>query len=114
MSLNDNRELKKAVINVHKASDKGLLSVITPSAVYYAVPETVLFRQYISGYPKPIQERPNSPDLGNIITGISFIVLIIFTVLIASVARKTQPFRPYAIMKGSYNTHFVVCNVDIA
>ncbi|XP_060567445.1 uncharacterized protein LOC132726187 [Ruditapes philippinarum] len=101
MSLNDNRELKKAVINVHRATDKGQLRVITPSSVCDAVPETVLFRQYISGYPKPTQERLNSPDLGNIITGISFIVLIIFTVLIAMTSRTKRLSHPRATIKES-------------
>ncbi|XP_053385211.1 uncharacterized protein LOC123537590 [Mercenaria mercenaria] len=80
----DNTELKKLVILLQRIVDLEQLEIITTEAYFIAVSESLMFQQFISGYPKPRKDEGVSSYFWNAVVGGSFFALLIlvFTLLV--------------------------------
>ncbi|XP_045182105.2 uncharacterized protein LOC123540852 [Mercenaria mercenaria] len=98
----NNAELKELVIHLQRITDRGEMYIKTTEASLTAVSNSLLYQQFISGYPKPKKDELVSSHLGNAVTGGSFFALLILVItLFIKAGRKLHTRRVYQTQGAS-------------
>ncbi|XP_053382179.1 uncharacterized protein LOC123541127 [Mercenaria mercenaria] len=84
----NNAELREIVIFLQNIVDSEEFYIETTEVSLKAESDSLIYQQFISGYPKEKADEPVSPHLWNAVTGGSFVALLILIIILLVQARR--------------------------